>query len=240
MKRRAPFSLAPFVLLALSSCTASTAAATASISGDALDFTVGLADGPIASAHVYVLEDPTLDATTDAAGHFVIEDVPVGSDATLVLEHADYIPIQTATFEVPAEGLTRITFQAVTPPVRDALAAILSVTIDPTRCQMVTTITRIGRSLYDPGAHGEAGATVTIDPPLPASAGPIYFNSEVRPDRTLTESSDDGGVLFVNVPPGTYTWTATKPGATFAQVRMTCRAGMLVNASPPWGLQREQ
>lgn len=227
-------------ILALASCTAPVTTATASISGDAFDFSLGLADGPIGSAHVYVLEDPTLDATTDAAGHFVIQGAPVGSDATLVLEHADYIPIQTATFEVPAAGLTRVTFQAVTPAVRDALAAILSVTIDETRCQMVTTITRIGRSVYDPGAHGEAGATVTLDPPLPASSGPIYFDSSVRPDRTLTESSDDGGVLFVNVPPGNYTWTATKAGATFAQVRMTCRAGVLVNASPPWGLQREQ
>lgn len=227
-------------LLALSSCTAAVATSTASLQGDAFDFSLGLADGPIAGAHIYVLEDPTLDATTDASGHFVIEGVPVGSDASLVLEHADYVPIQTATFEVPAEGLTRITFQAVTPAVRDLLAASLSVTIDETRCQMVTTITRIGRSVYDPGAHGEAGAIVTIDPPLPASSGPIYFNSDVRPDRTLTESSDDGGVLFTNVPPGTYTWTATKAGATFAQVRMTCRAGVLVNASPPWGLQREQ
>lgn len=227
------------LLAALAGCTAPVATATATLEGDAFDFSVGLADGAIASAHVYVLEDPTLDATTDASGHFVIDGVPVGSDATLVLEHADYVPIQTATFEVPAGGLSRVTFQAVTPAVRDALAMLLSVTLDETRCQMVTTITRVGRSVYDPGAHGEAGATVTIDPPLPASSGPVYFNSSVLPDRTLTESSDDGGVLFTNVPPGTYTWTATKAGATFAQVRMTCRPGVLINASPPWGLQRQ-
>ena len=51
------------------------------------------------------------------------------------------------------------------------------------------------------------------------------------------ETSDDGGVLFIQVPPGDYTWTAHKAGVEFTQVRMKCRAGYLINASPPWGLQ---
>lgn len=228
-----------FLLLLAASCGTSPPA-TATISGDAFDFSVGLSTGMggIASAHVFVLEDPTLSTTTDAMGHFVIPGVPVGSDASLVMEHPDYILIQTATFEVPAAGLSRVTFQAVTPDVRDALAGVLGLTIDPAACQLVTTVTRIGRSVYDPGAHGEAGATVTIDPPLPASSGPVYFNSSVIPQASLTETSDDGGVLYANVPPGDYVWTATKAGATFAPLRMTCRAGVLVNAAPPWGLQR--
>lgn len=220
--------------LALVSCGSP---ATTSISGDAFDFGIGITGG-IAGAHVFVLENPALTTTTDASGHFVIGGVPVGSDASLVMEHPDFILIQTATLEVPAAGLTRVTFQAVTPNVRDALAGVLSLTVDDTRCQMVTTVTRIGRSVYDPGAHGEAGVTVTIDPPLPASSGPVYFNSSVVPQASLTETSDDGGVLYTNVPAGMYTWTARKAGATFAQVRMDCRAGVLVNAAPPWGLQR--
>jgi len=223
-----------FVVLALVSCGAPS---TTTVSGDAFDFSVGITGG-IANAHVYLLEDPALDAQTDAMGHFVIANVPVGSDATLVMEHPDYVLIQTATITVPDGGLSRVTFQSVTPDVRDGLAASLGVTLDPTRCQMVTTVTRIGRSVYDMGAHGESMATVTIDPPLPSTSGPIYFNAMVFPDRSLSETSDDGGVLFTNVPPGDYTWTATKAGATFAQVRMHCRAGVLVNAAPPWGLQR--
>ena len=201
---------------------------------------LGIHDGPIANAHVFVLENPTLTTTSDATGHFVITGVPVGSDASLVMEHPDYILIQTGTHEVPAEGITRMTFQAVTPDTRNALAQSLSITVDDTRCQMVTTVTRIGRSVYDPGAHGEDGVIVTIDPPLPATSGPVYFNASVIPDTTLSMTSEDGGVLFTNVPPGEYTWTATKAGATFAQVRMSCRAGVLVNAAPPWGLQRTQ
>jgi hypothetical protein len=226
--------LSLFFVVALASCGAPN---TTTVSGDAFDFSVGITGG-IANAHVYLLENAALDAHTDAMGHFVIANVPIGSDATLVMEHPDYILIQTGTIAVPAAGLTRVTFQAVTPAVRDALAASLSLTVDPTRCQLVTTVTRIGRSVYDMGAHGESMATVTIAPSLPSSSGPIYFNSMVFPDRTLTQTSDDGGVLFTNVPPGDYTWTATKAGATFAQVRVHCRAGVLVNAAPPWGLQR--
>jgi len=209
---------------------------TASVSGDAFAFNEGV-DSRVVGGRVFVLEDPEVSTTTDATGHFVLNDLPVGSDVTLVLEHPEFIPIQTGTIELGEDGAERVTFQAVTPGIRDALAGLLMITLDPERCQMVTTVTRVGRSLYDPGAHGEAGVTVTIDPPLPAESGPIYFDSRVLPDPTLTETSDDGGVLFVNVPPGEYTWTAHADGLAFRPVRMKCRAGMLVNASPPWGLQ---
>ena len=69
--------------------------------------------------------------------------------------------------------------------------------------------------------------------------GPIYFNSSVLPDRSLVETSDDGGVLYLDATPGRYQWTASKPGAAFASLVMTCRPNVLVNASPPWGLQRQ-
>lgn len=230
MMRTARFGL---LFLSIASCGTT---ATTTVSGDAFDFQTGLPSGGISAAHVFVLEDPSLTTTTDAAGHFEITGVPVGSDATLVMEHPDYVLVQTGTNEVPAGGLTRVTFQAVTPSLRDALAIALHVTIDDTRCQLVTTVTRIGRSVYDPGAHGEDGVVVTSDPPIAGAF--IYFNSSVFPDPTLTQTSDDGGTLFVNVAPGEYTWTATKAGATFRQVRLNCRAGVLVNAAPPWGLQR--
>lgn len=209
---------------------------TTTVEGNAFIFNGAVAG--VEGAHVFVLEDPTLEATTDAEGYFLIEGVPVGSDVSLVMEHPDYIPIQTGTHTVPDAGLTRITFQAVTPMIEEQLAALLMITIDESACQMVTTVTRVGRSLYEPGAHGEGGATVTIDPPLPETSGPIYFNEGVIPDRSLSETSEDGGVLYVNVPEGEYTWTATKEGASFTTVRMKCRAGMLINASPPAGLQR--
>jgi len=208
-----------------------------SVSGDAFLFNGGV-DGRVAGATVTVLERPDLQLVTGADGHFQFDGFAEGDQVTLALEIADHHPIQTGTLTVGPDGLERVTFQVVHQAIYDLLAQMLGVVPDEAnRCQIVTTVTRVGKSLYDEGAHGEAGVTVTIDPPT-GEEGPIYFDSSVLPDRNLTETSDDGGVLFLQVPPGVYTLTATKPGATFRPLVMTCRAGWLVNASPPWGLQR--
>jgi hypothetical protein len=210
----------------------------ASVQGDAIPFDKG-PDGRISGATVSILEFPDMQVVTAADGHFKFDNLPVGADITLVLEHPDYHAIQTGTHVLPDEGLERISFQAVSHGIYEAFGAIVEVTPDDTKyCQMVTTVTRVGKSIYDPGAHGEEGVIVTLDPPLPAENGPVYFNTMVIPDKSLTETSDDGGVLYSQVPPGDYRWTATRAGATFREVRMKCRIGYLINAAPPWGLQR--
>jgi hypothetical protein len=212
--------------------------ATYHVSGDAIPFDNG-PDGRIADATISVLERPEMKMTTGADGHFDFAGFAPGSEVTLVLEHPDYHLIQTGTLTVGDANLDRVTFQAVTHQIYDLLASVVGVTPDEKNsCQMVTTITRIGKSIYDSGAHGELGVAVTLDPPLPAALGPIYFNASVIPDRSLKESSPDGGVLYVQVPPGEYTWTGTKPSAELTTVKMKCRAGVLVNASPPHGIQR--
>jgi len=208
-----------------------------SIAGDAIPF-IGGPDGRIAGAIISLVEQPERQVLTSADGAFVFDGLEEGSEVTLALSHPDYHPIQTGTIRLGPSGAGRVTFQAVTHAVYDALAALLGVVPDKvSRCQMVTTVTRFGKSIYDPGAHGEAGATVTLVPPLPPEHGPIYFNASVLPDRSLVETSEDGGVLFIQVPPGEYTWTAHKPDTLLSRIRMKCRAGWLVNASPPWGLQ---
>ena len=58
----------------------------------------------------------------------------------------------------------------------------------------------------------------------------------ILPDYTLKQTSLDGGVLFVNVPPGDYVLRAFKEGTAFPEVRVRCDAGMFVNASPPKGM----
>jgi hypothetical protein len=210
----------------------------ARLSGDAIPF-IGGPNGRIEGADVWLLELPDRHVTTGPDGHFVFDGLEEGSEVTVVLSHPDYHPIQTGTIRLGPDGVDRVTFQAVTYPVYRALAILLDVTPDEAnRCQMVTTVTRVGKSIYDPGAHGEEAVTVTLDPPLPAEHGPIYFNSSVLPDRTLAQTSDDGGVLFIQVPPGEYVWTAHKTGAVFSRIKMKCRVGVLVNASPPRGLQR--
>ncbi len=210
----------------------------ASVQGDAFPFE-NAPNGHIAGATVSILEFPEMTMVTAADGKFKFDGLPVGADITLVMDHPDYHPIQTGTHTLPHEGLERITFQAVTHALYGALAGIVGITPDEEKyCQMVTTVTRVGKSIYDVGAHGEAGVVITIDPPLPVENGPVYFNAKVIPELGLTETSDDGGALFTQVPPGEYLWTGTKAGAQFSQVRMKCRAGFLINASPPWGVQR--
>jgi hypothetical protein len=83
------------------------------------------------------------------------------------------------------------------------------------------------------GAHGVAGATASARPALP---DPIYFNESVIPDPSLTESSVDGGVLWLDVPAGVYRFRAHHPSARFASFIATCEPGRLVNANPPQGL----
>ena len=216
--------------------------ATVAAEGDLLPF--GPTTAPVAGIEVHVVEDPTLATTTDADGHWRIEGLAVGSTATFAIDDPSRPPIQTATFTVPTGGLEQVAFQAPDHQMVAALEGVVGVARRADRCTIATTVTRRGYSLYGgaaDGTHGEPGATVQISPAPATSDGPIYFNGSrfdvIWPDRALNETTVDGGVLFVNVAPGTYTLTATKPGATIEPVTVTCRAGWLANAAPPWGLQ---
>ncbi len=204
------------------------------VSGDAFAFGPGTM---IPNATIHALELPDALTTSDAAGHFELE-VPAGAAATFVIEKAGYPTTYTKTFTLPATGtVERVSFQVPDDATFAALSTIVQIEPDPATCQIASTVTRVGKSIYDAGAHGEAGATVTIDPALPPEHGPVYFNASVIPQLDLTETSDDGGVLYTNVPPGTYVLRASKPGVEFVEVTLRCDAGVLVNPSPPHGLQ---
>lgn len=213
----------------------STGASTVEVSGDAFPF-ASTSTPPVATVSILELPDT---ATTDVDGHFVFPALPAGARATFVYQAEGYPTTHTKTFTLPEAGgtLERVTFQVPELAVYDLLAGIVGVEPDPTACQIASTVTRVGKSVYDPGAHGEDAATVTIDPPIAAELGPIYFNEEVIPELGLTETTGDGGVLYVNVPPGEYTLTAHKDGVEFEAIDVVCAAGVLVNASPPNGLQ---
>ena len=193
----------------------------------------------VVGATVTILEMPGKSATTDDEGYWEFTDLPAGEEATFVLDDPEenYIPINTKTFTLPETDMEQVTFQAPDQLTYAVLVEYLRIVIDDTACQMVSTVTVFGKSIYDEGAHGEEGATVTIDPTVTEDHGPIYFDSLVLPDPTLTETSDDGGVLFINVPEGVYTLSAQKTGVEFISPKMKCMAGYLVNASPPYGIQ---
>ncbi len=216
-------------------------AAVVEVSGHAFTFTAG--GGDIVGATVRWVEQPEMTAPTGEGGAFRFSGVAAGRDLTLELVADGFPPIRTGTHVVPPEGIARLTFQAPDAEMYRLMAGILRLTPDPERCQIASTVTRVGNSLYDdtPGTHGEPGATVRLDPMPEDADGPVYFNlaryNAIWPDRALTETTADGGVLFLNVPPGDYVLTAQKPDATFRSVRIGCRAGFLVNAAPPWGLQ---
>lgn len=210
-----------------------------SISGNAFSFAPpGFPGwGRIEGGTVSVLEMPEYSTTTVDDGYFIVEGLPVDQEITLVLEAEGFPTTHTKTFVLTDSNIEQVTFQVPNDNLYDLLALNLGVELSAEKCQLVSTVTFLGGSLYLPDAHGEAGATVAIDPPDENADGPIYFNESVIPDRSWTETSSDGGIVFVNTEPGDYILTATKEGVVFEDVKLKCRPGVLANASPPHALQ---
>jgi hypothetical protein len=210
-----------------------------SIKGDVFAFMNELSGPRIAGATISILERPDKSVITGADGHFEIDGLDEGSEATVILSHPDYYPTQSATYVLGPKGIDPFSLQVLS----NGLFAILSQVfpgLDQNKnCAVATTITRLGGTLHVRVRQGEPGATLTISPASSGIKGPVYFNEMVLPDMTLTSSSIDGGALYYNVPPGTYALTATKPGFTFTTAKVTCRAGWLVNAGPPIGVQSD-
>jgi hypothetical protein len=200
--------------LAATGCSSSDGdAPTISVGGIAWGFTLPGQGGYdlIKDATISVLEMPELSTTTNDEGAFTIEGVPVGSQATFVLEHDRYPLTYTKTHTIPAEDITDLTFQVPNNGLYIVIETQLGITSDPEKCQMVSTFTRYGRTIGDPGHHGQAGAVLDIEAPGGTSIeeGPIYFGDNVVPDRARSYSSLDGGVLIINADPGDYTLSAS-------------------------------
>jgi hypothetical protein len=170
--------------------------------------------GKIEGATVWILEMPELSTTTNADGEFTIDGLPVGSQATPVLEHPNHPLTYTKTHLVPDTDLDDLTFQIPTNALFGLIEsglvnADIIEEVDPNKCQIVSTFTRYGKTIGDSGPHGEPGAVLSITPANDAEAGPIYFGDDVLPDPARSYSSLDGGVLLLNVEPGDYTLTAS-------------------------------
>ena len=227
------------------------------LSGRAYEF--GHMDTMISGASIRVREFPELAAVTDESGNFRLE-VPDQALVTPYIEsgsgtnvrrpregepfevetHWNEIDLQT--FQTDGQDLFNVNFQ--TPPdfEFEALKALLQVPSGedgrPLKSVIVTTAcARNVRGVdYDTfwlrTPHGVAGATATAEPALP---DPVYFNEQVIPDSSLTETSIDGGIIWPVVETGTYTITTTSPTAGFASFTATCAPGRVVNANPPWG-----
>lgn len=210
------------------------------VSGHA--FVFGSSANSLGGAVISVAEAPRLTTTTAPDGTFAF-DVPGGGQVSFVLRQPGFHDVQTATFTLGAADLAQVGFQAPTDGIFKLFSGLVGVDLDPERCQIASTVSAAGTEPYGGDAMGEPGAVVTIDPPLTAENGPVYFNyikpGVILPDTTLKATTVDGGVIFMNVPTGEYHLFAAKAGKTFTSVKIRCQKGLLVNAAPPWGLQAQ-
>jgi hypothetical protein len=109
------------------------------------------------------------------------------------------------------------------------------------RNAIVATIGKKWASIHDDRLpHGDPGA---VSAPIPGAIGPVYFDKHVRPDPSLTETSVDGGVTWINAQPGEYVVGATKEGYEYEEVKFVLapddakKGIVLYIASPPRSIQ---
>jgi hypothetical protein len=244
-RRRAP-ALALVALVSLAFCPAASASSQRADSKGEVHVrgTVYAFDNqvPIEGATVRVAELPGVSAVSGPDGVYELV-VPDGTRVTPYVEAAGYHGIHLQTFVTTGSDLERFNFQVPSNGIYAALAAVVGVELDAdgnqVRCAIVSTFSTVNvrelsfAEFVAYGAHGVAGATAATTPALP---DPIYFNEMVVPDPTQTESSVDGGVIWIEVPDGVYRVTASHPSERFAEFTATCAPGRLVNANPPQGL----
>ncbi len=213
---------------------------TVTVAGHAFEFGP-TSDVSLAGAEVSVLEAPEQRGTVAEDGSFTLE-VASGAALSFVLEQPGFATIQSATIPIGAEGLSDLGFQVPTPEVAELMAKAADIEMDPEHCQLVTTVSSAASPPYGGSGVGEPDAVVTVDPALPdGAAGPVYFDylsaSMILPDPELAATTLDGGVIFGNLPTGTWTLHAEKPGVTFTAPVARCHPGALVNTAPPHGVE---
>jgi hypothetical protein len=213
---------------------------TVTISGRAYAF--NHSETGLAGATIRVREFPKLSATADPKGDYELE-VPDGASITPYIEPpAGYHQIDLQTFHTRGKPIENANFQTPGDAEYNGLAALLDVPLGPdgrpTQCVVVTTasarnVRGVDFETFEARTpHGVAGATAHTKPGLP---GPTYFNEDVIPDRSRTETSGDGGIIWTEVPTGVYRGIAQSPSTRFASFLATCKPGRIVNANPPWG-----
>jgi hypothetical protein len=211
-------------------------------------------DAAISNAKITILETGKT-FFTDQQGYFAFCSLP-HKQITLVLTKNSIFPwnnyqtTQTGTFTVPLQGMQdkfhQITFQVPRRITFVSLTNILSfkhhIRLDPSRCNVATTVTAFGKTLAD-DPQGEPGAKVVLwhgkkpinNPPV------IYFgiiHGKTNPFATSEQfTSEDGGAIVYNLEPSNelYIMSAKKKGKHFSKIVFLCRPGAFINLSPPYG-----
>ena len=244
----------PFIALALASLVAFAGCSDGSGSGQAgtvhirgVVYAFFGIDDHLPGSVIRIDEDPELSAPVAADGSYDIE-VPDDANVTpYIVPPAGYRAIHLQTFHTAGEDLEAVHFQVVPEAIYTAFAALLNVPVDENgtikQCAIVSTFSILEArqaTEFDPGfkdvyPHGLPGSTATIDPRPDGTRGAIYFSAKIVPDPKETASSVDGGVLWLDVPPGYYWMVPEHPTERLAPFLAHCENGRLVNASPPWG-----
>ena len=209
-------------------------------------------DDRVPGAVVRVEEYPKISDAVAADGSYEIE-VPDDANVTPYIEvPAGYRGIYLQTFHTSGRDLRHVNFQVVPSGIYAALAGLLGVPLDESgqveECVIVSTFSiheARDATSFDPGfkdvyPHGLPGATGTIDPVQGNTRGPIYFNEAIIPDPAETSSSVDGGVLWVEVPPGYYWMEPTAPDRAPRPVPRPLRGRAAGQREPALGLLRAQ
>ena len=196
---------------------------------------------PLEGVAIHIAEHHEIHTVSSEDGSYTLE-VPDGEPFTPVAELPGYRTMYLQTFTAAGEDLINVSFQMVETWMYDVFSYALEIEPLDDHCQISTTVnTKDIREMtledfaaY--GAHGVPGVVVWSEPAL---ADMVYFDAQTIPDRTLTETTADGGVVWPNVPPGVYVMKASHPDKTFAPFVATCEPGRFINAGPPWGLREE-
>jgi hypothetical protein len=199
-------------------------------------------------AIIRVDEFPGISAPVALDGSYDIE-VPDNSNVTLYVEPpATYVKTYLQTFRTSGEDIEKAHFQLPRDWHYNAFSALLEIPRTDgiaDDCVIVSTFSiheARDATEFDPGfkdvyPHGLAGSRATITPAAPGIKGPIFFDKPpvIIPNVDLTESTEDGGVLFTEVPPGYYWLQPSNQDARLAPFMAHCENGRIINASPPWG-----
>lgn len=149
---------------------------------------------------------PTNCTTTDTAGAFALSGVPALSDVGIVITKAGHV--RTNIFlHSPSTNLIGGTVGIIT----DAIGQKKCATGGGTWPLQGTGIVEIG-SFVPSGNMVLPAAMVTVTLGPKSGVGPVYLGADGYPDTTLSSTSAEGGVFFLNVTPGNVVLSMTMAG----------------------------
>lgn len=210
-------------------------------------------DAPVAGVLVSIAEFPFtryLRVTSNTTGTWTMpvikfRDIPL--TLSLLFEKEGFVKTKSNVLTITEKNIDSIAIQCTDVGYYDAAVATLEQQVSeaigiPYTVQTLAVAT-VGKSwtsmFVDQFPHGDPGATVVINPPVSfPTLGPIYFNEAVMPDPSQPYTSNDGGVLFANLPEGTFTLNAYKEPFSYSPVTFIVEPGVkLYIASPPHSIQ---